>query len=86
MATMTALQAETRFGELLDRVMRGEEVVITRNEKAVARLVPEGESHRGRVQKAVAELRSARALMAQRSGSTPLTDKDIRDSIEEGRP
>ncbi len=86
MATMTALQAETRFGELLDRVMRGEEVVITRNEKAVARLVPEGESHRGRVQKAVEELRSARALMAQRSGSTHLTDKDIRDSIEEGRP
>jgi prevent-host-death family protein len=42
MATVTAFQAKTRFGELLDRVGRGEEIVITRREKAVARLVPEG--------------------------------------------
>jgi prevent-host-death family protein len=42
MATVTAFQAKTRFGELLDRVVRGEEIVITRHEKAVARLVPEG--------------------------------------------
>jgi prevent-host-death family protein len=42
MVTVTAVQAKTRFGELLDRVARGEEIVITRHEKAVARLVPEG--------------------------------------------
>jgi prevent-host-death family protein len=42
MATVTAFQAKTRFGELLDRVVRGEEIIITRHEKAVARLVPEG--------------------------------------------
>lgn len=86
MASVTALQAKTRFVELLDRVMRGEEIVITRDEKAVARLVPEGGFHIGRVHRAIAELRSARALMAQRRGSTPLTDQDIGDSIEEGRP
>ena len=30
MATVTAFQAKTRFGEMLDRVVRGEEIVITR--------------------------------------------------------
>jgi len=29
MATVTAFEAETRFGELLERVSRGEEVVMT---------------------------------------------------------
>ncbi|MEO7272930.1 MAG: type II toxin-antitoxin system prevent-host-death family antitoxin [Vicinamibacterales bacterium] len=30
MATVSAFEAKTRFGELLDRVSKGEEVVITR--------------------------------------------------------
>ena len=42
MNTVTALEAKTRFGELLDRVARGEEIVITRHDKPVARIVPEG--------------------------------------------
>jgi prevent-host-death family protein len=41
MASVTAFEAKTRFGELLERVSKGEEVVITRHDKAVARLVPE---------------------------------------------
>ena len=39
---MSAFEAKTRFGELLERVARGEEVVITRYAKPVARIVPEG--------------------------------------------
>ena len=42
MAKVTAFEAKTRFGELLNRVSEGEEVVITRHDKPVARLVPEG--------------------------------------------
>jgi prevent-host-death family protein len=42
MATITAFEAKTRFGELLERVTRGEEIVITRHDKPVARIVPEG--------------------------------------------
>ena len=42
MSKVTAFEAKTRFGELLERVSRGEEVVITRHDKVVARLVPEG--------------------------------------------
>ncbi len=86
MATVTAFQAKTRFGELLDRVGRGEEIVITRHEKAVARLVPEGDANLDRTRQAVAQLRAGRSLMANRRGVAPLTDEEIKESIGEGRP
>jgi len=53
MATVTALEAKTRFGELLDRVSRGEEIVITRHEKPVARMVPEGRPALSQIRDAV---------------------------------
>ena len=40
MATVGAFEAKTHFGQLLQRVERGEEIVITRRGKEVARLVP----------------------------------------------
>ena len=86
MATVTAFQAKTRFGELLDRVGRGEEIVITRHEKAVARLVQEGGLNLKHIQEAVAELRAGRSAMAKRRGFKPLTDAEIKHSIENGRP
>jgi prevent-host-death family protein len=86
MATVTAFQAKTRFGELLDRVARGEEIVITRHEKAVARLVPEGGANLERTRQAVAELRAGRSSIAERWGSKVLTEQEIKDSIERGRP
>ncbi len=82
---MTAFQAKTRFGELLDRVVLGEEIVITRHEKAVARLVPEGGANLEHTRQAVAELRAGRSLMAKRRGVEPLTDREIRNSIKERR-
>jgi prevent-host-death family protein len=85
MATVTAFQAKTRFGELLDRVVRGEEIVITRHEKAVARLVREGGANLELTRQAVTELRSGRSLIAKRRGFKPLTDREIKDSIAEGR-
>ena len=86
MATVTAFQAKTRFGEMLDRVVRGEEVVITRHGKAVARLVPEGGANLEHTRRAVAELRAGRAVIAKRRGFKPLTDQEIKDAIEQGRP
>jgi prevent-host-death family protein len=86
MATMTAFEAKTRFGELLDRVVRGEEIVITRHEKAVARLIPEGGLNLKHVEAAVAELRAGRSAMAKRRGFKPLTNREIKNAIEEGRP
>lgn len=40
MIEVSALEAKTRLSSLLDRVSHGEEVVITRQGKAVARLAP----------------------------------------------
>jgi len=37
-----AFEAKNKLGQLLDRVERGEEIVITRHGKAVARLAPAG--------------------------------------------
>ena len=85
MPTVTALEAKTRFGELLDRVSRGEEVVITRHEKPVARIVPEGRPDLRKVQSAVKNLRGLRHEIAQRPGFKPLTDKEIKEAINEGR-
>jgi prevent-host-death family protein len=39
MITVGAFEAKTKFSELLDKVEQGEEVVITRHGKTVARLV-----------------------------------------------
>lgn len=40
MTEIGAFEAKNTLGSLLDRVERGEEIVITRHGKAVARLVP----------------------------------------------
>jgi len=85
MSTVTALEAKTRFGELLDRVASGEEIVITRHDKPVARIVPEGGRSLEKVRRAVQDLRALREEIARRKGFKPLTDKEIRDSINEGR-
>ncbi len=85
MATVTALEAKTRFGELLERVSRGEEIVITRHDKAVARIVPEGRRSLDRVRAAVARLDALREQM-RKGGFKPLTDKEIRDARNWGRP
>jgi len=86
MVTVTALEAKTRFGSLLDRVSRGEEIVITRHERPVARMIPEGRPALAELRQAVSELQALRQEMAQRRGFKPLTDKEIRNAIAEGRP
>jgi prevent-host-death family protein len=85
MATVTAFEAKTRFGELLDRVSRGEEVVITRHDKPVARLVPEGTPRQDEVRRSVEGLRDLQARIRKRSKAT-LTDREVRAAIERGRP
>ncbi len=85
MSTVTALEAKTRFGQLLDRVARGEEIIITRHDRPVARIVPEGERSLETVRRAIRSMRETRRRMAQRKGFKPITDKEIRDAINEGR-
>jgi len=85
MAAVTAFEAKTRFGELLDRVSRGEEIVITRHKKPVARLVPEGRPSLSRIQWAVSELEAVRSEISAQKGFRELTDKEIRDAVQHGR-
>lgn len=40
MASVTVHQAKTQLSRLIQSVLRGEKVIITRNHKAVAKLVP----------------------------------------------
>jgi prevent-host-death family protein len=86
MATISAFEAKTRFGELLERVSRGEEIVITRHDKPVARIVPEGNRRLVQVRAAVQDLRALQKEISKRNRSNPITDKEIRDAINEGRP
>ena len=86
MATVTAFEAKTRFGKLLERVARGEEIVITRHEKPVARIVPEGRGNRQEIRDAAAGLRKLRQRIAVRLGAKPkLTHVQVKALIEEGR-
>ncbi len=86
MSSMTAFEAKTRFGELLERVSRGEEIVITRHDKPVARVVPEGQQSLAQVQLAVAQLNALRAKIQDRTrGERALTDAEVRSAIAEGR-
>ena len=73
-----AFEAKNRLGELLALVEKGEEVVITRHGKAVARLVPaEGVSNRA-AQEAIEEL--GRLRTGQTVGGI-----DLKELIEAGR-
>lgn len=46
MHVVDVAQAEARFAELLGRVQAGEEVLLTRADEPVARLLPAGSSSR----------------------------------------
>jgi prevent-host-death family protein len=47
-ATVSLYEAKTRLSHLVDRALRGEEVVITRHGRPVARLVPAARMRRPR--------------------------------------
>ena len=74
-----AFEAKNRLGSLLDRVEQGEEIVITRRGKPVAKLVPAGPDF----DKAKVKLAIEGLLEASR-GLSPGGPK-IKDLINEGR-
>ncbi len=41
MSTISIEQAQTRLAEMLDQIQPGQEIIITRNEEPIARLVGE---------------------------------------------
>ena len=86
MNTVTALEAKTRLGELLDRVARGEEIVITRHDKPIARMVPEGGRNLEEIRTGVTALREVQEGIHRRSkGKAALSDAEVKAAIDEGR-
>ena len=60
MVTVGAFEAKTHLSSLLERVSRGEEVLITRHGKAVAKLVPADTADRRCFDDAIEGLKAAR--------------------------
>ena len=86
MATVPAFEAKTRFGELLDRVVGGEEIVITRHEKPVARLIPEGGRTLHEVRRAAEGLEALQIEITTFGASKPAVSwKEFKSLVEEGR-
>ena len=80
MREVGAFEAKNKLGQLLDQVEHGEEIIITRRGRAVARLVPtESGFDRDKARRAVAGI-------LELSKSATLGGLKIKDLINEGRP
>lgn len=79
MREIGAFEAKSKLGQLLDRVEAGEDILITRRGKVVARLTSPGQTvDRARARGAVSRIR------ARRKGIL-LGDLQIKDLISAGR-
>ena len=78
MSQIGAFEAKTHLSELLDRVESGEELVIARRGRPVARLVPVADANQQRAAEAV------KRLLALRRGAT-LGGIDWRELRDAGR-
>lgn len=86
MDTIGLFEAKTHLSELVARAERGEEFVITRHNKPVAKIVPIGEVSAELIERrrrAVAAMQVIGAEVAARGG--PITQDEILDWIREGR-
>lgn len=78
MDSVGAYEAKTHLPRLLERVIRGESLTITRHGRPVARLVPVEDDDRSRA------LRASRRILERRSRLARLSLSDLRDTIHEG--
>lgn len=88
MITVGAFEAKTKFSELLDRVERGEEVVVTRHGKMIARIVPDAPAddeaaRKARAAEAVARIKALRDHF--RAKGVSFSIEDIISARDEGR-
>jgi len=86
MESVGLFEAKTHLSELIARAERGEEVIITRHNKPVAKLVPisevSPELYRQRME-ALAGLQAVGREMEKRGG--PITREEILEWVREGR-
>jgi prevent-host-death family protein len=60
MTTIGAFEAKTHFSSLLERVARGEQIIITRHGAPVARLVPVAGPDRAQARYAIERIKASR--------------------------
>ncbi|HXT22537.1 MAG TPA: type II toxin-antitoxin system prevent-host-death family antitoxin [Thermoanaerobaculia bacterium] len=83
MTAYSVAEAKNTLPKLIDRALQGEEVVITRHDRPVARLVPVGAHRIEDVRRAVQGLRDLQE--ETRASGVELSDGEVRAAIEEGR-
>ena len=79
MQTIQATDDGSNFHRILDAAERGESIVITRNGKQIARLVPEPVIDRERVQRAID------GILEIRKRTKPVSLQEILSMRDEGR-
>jgi len=87
-AEVGAFEAKNTLGNLLDRVEHGEEIVITRHGKPVARLVPNaGRIDQNQARAAFQRIRERARQLRRSGGSAKDFDWDTLKKLrDEGRP
>jgi prevent-host-death family protein len=82
MQEIGAFEAKNTLGSLLDRVEQGEEIVITRHGKPVARLVP----NTGGIDRAQARAAMDRIQARSRGLASPIDWPTLKADRDAGRP
>jgi prevent-host-death family protein len=75
-----AFEAKTHFSQVIDKAERGEDFIITRRGKPVAKIIPFEQKKEMTRKEAIAELMEMRKLYRGEPGSF-----NIREAIEDGR-
>ena len=78
MTTIGAYEAKTHFSQLLERVARGERIIITRHNVPIAALEPISSPSAMSPEEAIAEIQTLRQRYR-------LGELSVKDLIEEGR-
>ncbi len=78
MDQIAASDAKARFSELLDKVEKGQTVVITRHGRPIARLVPDEDKRQKDVDEAIARIK------ARQKRAPKITLRNCCSSIHEG--
>ena len=79
MQTIQASEAKTHFLRILDRVEQGETVIVTRHGRPIARISPQVDDDRDKVNRAIEEMRELRKRMGR------LSVEEILSARDEGR-
>jgi prevent-host-death family protein len=76
-----AFEAKTHFSQIIEKAEKGEDFIITRRGKPVAKIIPFQQEKEMTFKEAVEQLKEFRKFYRGEPGSF-----NVREAIEEGRP